>query len=437
MTQGPLETGALEPIGNWRTLVRSFGALLVGEGFARAFGLVAVIVVARRLEPGGFGLVTLGVILVTWFGLIVDSGTEMLNVRDIARRPDRLKQIAEPVLGLRLILSAAAMAVFAVAAFIVSDGRDTWVFLLFALVLPARALNLRWMVLGVRASKAVAAGNVASQVVFMTGVLILVNGPHDALFVPAFQIAAEVVYALFVLGAVARRFGLLRPRLDLPGWLSTLRASLPLLVNNFARAIIYSFGLLVVGAFLTRGDVGLYGAAERPVLFGVTAMALFYISFLASYSAAGAAHASELFRRTLRVAAATTVPVAAALSASSGFVVSLVYGKDYAAAGGTLAILVWAVPILAVTGPYHMALIAGERQGVLMRINLIGAGLAIIASLVAVPLGGIEGAAAVVLASLLLVLVLSYRRATALGLAPRATGLHVGRARPPLRAEGE
>jgi O-antigen/teichoic acid export membrane protein len=407
MTEGPLETPVLEPIGNWRTLVRSFGALLVGEGFARAFGLVAVIVIARRLEPGGFGLVTLGATLVIWFGLIVDSGTETLNVRDIARRPDRLKQIAEPVLGLRLVLSAAAMAVFAVAAIIVSDGHDTWVFLLFALVLPARALNLRWMVLGVRASKAVAAGNVASQVVFMTGVLILVNGRHDALFVPALQIAAEVVYTLFVLGAVARRFGLLRPRLDLPGWLSTLRASLPLLVNNFARAIIYSFGLLI-----------LYGAAAKPVLFCVTAMGLFYVSFLASYSASDAAHASELFRRTLRLAAVMTVPVAAVLSAGSGFVVSLVYGKDYADAAGALAILVWAVPILAIMGPYHMALIAGERQGVLMRINLIGAGFAVIANFVAVPLGGIEGAAAVMLASQLLVLVLSYRQASALGVAP-------------------
>jgi len=68
---------------SWGRVVRQFVALAGGEGIARLFGLVATLILARRLEPSGFGLVTLGITLVGWFGVVVDSGTETLNVRDI------------------------------------------------------------------------------------------------------------------------------------------------------------------------------------------------------------------------------------------------------------------------------------------------------------------------------------------------------------------
>jgi O-antigen/teichoic acid export membrane protein len=80
-------------------------------------------------------------------------------------------------------------------------------------------------------------------------------------------------------------------------------------------------------------------------------------------------------------------------------------------------ILSWTIPVLAVTLPYGNALIDGDRQGVLMRNNLVAAAVNVGGNLAAVPLLGIEGAASVTLASLLLVLVLTYSSAVRLGLA--------------------
>jgi O-antigen/teichoic acid export membrane protein len=80
-------------------------------------------------------------------------------------------------------------------------------------------------------------------------------------------------------------------------------------------------------------------------------------------------------------------------------------------------ILSWTIPVLAVTLPYGNALIDGDRQGVLMRNNLVAAAVNVAGNLAAVPLLGIEGAASVTLASLLLVLVLTYSSAVRLGLA--------------------
>ena len=44
---------------SWGRVMRSFVALASGEGIARLFGLAATLILARRLEPAGFGLITL------------------------------------------------------------------------------------------------------------------------------------------------------------------------------------------------------------------------------------------------------------------------------------------------------------------------------------------------------------------------------------------
>src|SRR5947209_16727899 len=123
---------------SWGRVMRSFVALASGEGIARLFGLAATLILARRLEPAGFGLITLGITLVGWFGVVVDSGTETLNVRDISRAPERFREIADRVLGLRIALAIATGAVYAVGvALFAKSGATRSVLLPFALVMPA------------------------------------------------------------------------------------------------------------------------------------------------------------------------------------------------------------------------------------------------------------------------------------------------------------
>ena len=414
--------------------MKSFGWLVLGEGFARLFGFVAVIIMARRLDPDGFGLVTLGATLVIWFGIVVDSGTEVLNVRDIAREPERFKEFAEPVLGLRLALSLGAMVLLGVAAFFASSATSDRIVLgLFAIWLPMIALNLRWMVLGIKKAGTVALGNASGQLLFAAGVVLLVSDVDNTIEVPLLQAAGEAVYAGIVLYAVGRRFGVVRPRIDIEKWKATLSESGPLMANQLSRAAVYSLSFLIVAIALGRADVGYLGAAYKPVLFFAGAMGLFYVSFLSSFSALDPEHQRSLFRRTAFAAIAVTLPLAIAMCAFAGVIVPTVYGDQYDPAIGALAILVFVIPILALNGPYTNALIAGHEQKVVMRNNLIGAGFNIVANCIAVPLWGITGVAAVAVASEGLILVLMHHSSVKLGVAP-SFAVMIGRDKTPAAA---
>jgi O-antigen/teichoic acid export membrane protein len=183
-----------------------------------------------------------------------------------------------------------------------------------------------------------------------------------------------------------------------------------------ARAIVYSFDVLVIATLLGRHSVGLYTAAYKPVLFAITALAIFYVSFLASYSAAEGQSAAQLFRRTVAIALGCTVPVALLIAIGSSAFCRLAYGSAYAGAALPLAILIWCVPVVAINGAYANALIAGHRERSLMFINVTGAGFNLLCTVVAVPLAGLAGAAAVTLASELLIMALLARSVVTRGL---------------------
>ena len=156
-------------------------------------------------------------------------------------------------------------------------------------------------------------------------------------------------------------------------------------------------------------EVGLYTAAAKPVLFFTGALGLFSIAFLSSFSSAGPEEAQALLRRSLRTGFAICVVLAAVLSSAAFVAVPLVFGDAYRGAVGSLVVLAWRIPIMALTSPLGSTLIAAGRQTTLMRINVAGALALVAADLVAVPLGGIVGAAAVSVVASLLVLALTYR----------------------------
>jgi PST family polysaccharide transporter len=402
-----------------RTLRESFAALTLGEAAARGFSFFAVLLLARRLGPAAFGTVTLGTTLVAWFGLVADSGTELVAVRDVARDPGDVRRLCDRVLGLRLALALPLAGVFAlVASQLVTSRDERTTLILFALVLPAIALNVRWMVLGVRGARAVAAGNIASKALLLAGVAVVVAGPGDLRHIPYLYLGAELSYGVVILALVARRIGPIVPRVDVAAWIATLRQGLPLLLVSVVRATSFSVDVLAIGVVLGTHDVGLYGAASKPALFATSAIGLFSVSFLSAYSGASRDDGDHLLRASLRPLVAASVAAAVALSAGATVVVPLLFGHAYAAGAPVLAILAWRIPISAFGSPYGTVLIAHRRQDVLLRNNVVGAAVGVVGCFALAPLVGVTGVAAARLASSAITTTLNYRSSTSLGAAP-------------------
>jgi O-antigen/teichoic acid export membrane protein len=388
----------LDAARGWRMVLRRFSALFAGELGARVLGFVIVLVLATRLGPAGFGIVTFGLTLVAWCSYVVDAGTEILNVREIARRPDRFRHISERVLGLRLTLSVIAAALFVGGAWLLARSdltRETLV--LFALLLPAGALNLRWMVLGVGGSRAIALGLVLSRLLVLAAVVLLVVDESDLKRVPVIEAGGTLVYALVILWLVGGGLRRLRPRVDLAAWRETLRQSTPLMITGFARSAVVSFDVVLIQLALGPGDLGIYSLASRHAFFVTGAVGLFSMAFLSAFSATADEGAVALKGRALRWAFGCAVLVAAALSIGSLLIPSI-YGSEYERSVAVLAVIAWRIPLAVLASVYGSILVARDRQVDLMRNSIIAAVFVVCADLLAVLAFGLLGAAVVSIA---------------------------------------
>jgi O-antigen/teichoic acid export membrane protein len=393
-------------------MVSSFATLLTGEGVARVFGLVSVLVLARELGPGGFGVVAVGATIMTWLGFVADAGTEMLSTRDVARRPAQFRRIAEALLGLRLVLSILCGAVLALGAYLFArSDTSREVYALFALVLPAAALNLRWVILGVSGARLIAIGNVIGQAVLMCGALLLVRGHGDVTVVPLLYVAAELAYAAVILALLLPRFGLLRPRVDRPLWRSTLRGGAPLMVSTLARGALGAVDVAALGFLLGPAAAGTYSAGSRPVLFALTAVGIFFYSFVVSYSSASAPERVGLLRSSTRASLGVALLAALGLTVLAVPLVSLLFGDAYSDAALVLAILAWKVPASAAGSPFVGVLLAHGRQVTLMWNFVLGAVAAVLLVVPAALLLEGPGVAAASVLATLLVTALSIRSA--------------------------
>lgn len=378
--------------GDWRRILTSFGSLAVGEGVARLLGLATITVVARRLDTADFGVFVIGTTIIAWTALAVDAGTETLAVRDIGRDRGRARAIAEPLLAMRLAVALLLGAIFAGGVLLAGPDHAT-ALALFALVLPALALNPRFITVAVDSSRWVAVGNVSAQALLLGGTVLLVGAGQVAVL-PVLMAAGEFLYAVVVLAALMAKVGRLVPRIDLATWCGFWRRGRSLMGTNVARTVIYSGDLLLIALLLGSAEAGIYGAAYKPVLFVSGAIGLFFYAFLAGQGRSVGAD-RHLTRLALRTVPAVAALVALTLTLGAGTFVSLLYGDAFRASATPLAILAWMLPVQAVGWIHGSRLIAAGAQHHLLRANAMGATANLTANVVLIPVYGIVGAAVV------------------------------------------
>ncbi len=415
-------------------VLRSFLTLAAGEWTARLIGVAIQVWLARKLTPGPYGLIAFGVALIGWFGLVVDSGTEQLNIREISRHPDRFRELADRVLGLRIALSLVAGVVLAAAAYEFSNSPSSrHVLPRFALVLPALAINLRWMVLGINQARAVAFGNIASRIVFLAAILLLVTDPAHTGRVPILEALSEATYGMVIIFFAAKTYGWVRPKIDLAAWKKTLVEGFPLLVYGACRATILTVDIVMIALILGHTKAGLYGAAIKPTSFFLGAIGLFSVALLAGYSAAPESETAALFRRSVLLGSVSMTAVAIALTAAAPLV-TFVFGESYSGAATPWAVLAWTLPLAAISAPYSAVLVAKHRQDLLMHNNIVGTIFYVGANALAITYISISAAAAVRVATYALMLVLNHHVCVKRNLAPPLSAVFSRRIPRPARS---
>lgn len=381
-----------------RAWTRSFGNLAAGEVVTSALRLLALLLVARRLGPAAFGVVSVGFIVGGYLVILAHPGLEVAATRRIAREPSAGAQLLARVVGLRLVLGAVAypLTVVTAAALPLSDDMST-VIVLFGLLIFTQGLDVRWAFVGLQRTAPVAIASVVGAATYLLAIIALVHDRSDIVLVAVVHVGAQSVIAAVLLVVSRRTFGRWFPQLRRgAGQLSIFVESTPLTMASVARAATVTVDVILVKLFRPAHEAGEYAAASRLMSVGLVYLSLYYSTLFPSLVRAARRGNDEL--RVLARAGARRAIVAGAVVALGcvgliPIVVPVVFGDEYEATVGLLQVLTVALFLVGLSGVVNNSLVALGRERTFARIMGMGLAVNLLANFVLLPTVGTVGAA--------------------------------------------
>jgi O-antigen/teichoic acid export membrane protein len=379
--------------------------VLAAAGLATRLATIAVaVILARGLGDREFGRYVVAVAFASLLGILVELGTGGYLVREGAQKPHLLGKTTGLVLAVRVALGLAVVALALVLPLLLGYEDETSVAIaLFTAAAALRGIGTTFLsalqaleglgdVAAVQAQQAVFGACVTAGVIALGGGLIAVS------WVALGVAAVSVPWSWIRLNAFHHG------SIEFP--LDHLRIALPVIasfssVALFSTAITYLDSLLV-HAFNGDAPTGLYGAAYRVLIALYFIPTIYTTAVNRSMSRLAATDRDGLrwlHSRVVLHLMVAALPLAVFGLVGSHALLDLLYGAPYGDADKALSLL---LASLVFTFPAWIASITAYAIGAERRVlGIVAASLAlnIAANLVAIPLWGIEGAAAANLAT--------------------------------------
>jgi O-antigen/teichoic acid export membrane protein len=347
-------------------LFRNFGLLATGEALSKGLTIAAYAYLARALGPEEFGTLEFALAVIAVLVLLLDCGLGSYAACEVGRDPTTIPALIRPVVTLRLALMLIACIMLG-SLVVLLDQRWSLrrILLLYGLALLPLPASLSWVFQGTDAMNVVAVGSMLRWVVFAAGVGLFVSGPHDTVVVPIVETTALASMVLFYLAAFRRRFPWAPAAVRTPGITTVFREALPIGASDFAWALRMYSPTMLLGIFAGGAGVGWFGGAHRIVLALHTFVWLYFFNVLPSLARTSAQPLAELrtfLQASLRLTAWAVVFLGVVVSALSEPIVTTLYGPAFQPAASALPVLIWLVPLAAMSGHYRYVLIGHGKQ---------------------------------------------------------------------------
>jgi O-antigen/teichoic acid export membrane protein len=388
-------------------VLANFTSLAAARVVGAALEFVAQVVVARAWGPAAFGVVAFGRSAANYFGILADPGLSMVGMRTVARRDDSLSDhIREFSRARALTTAVGALAMTGFALWIAPAQTRAVVLGYLLLVLPF-GLSFEWLFKGMERMWLVAAVRVVRAAVFLILTVIVVSSTRSTLLYAVGEGFSWCVSST-LLYWYSRQYFVRLPSMGIRARIGSLiRTSLPIGVA-WLLTTAYQLGAVVLLTYLSgTTQAGLYGAAQRPVIFVHGFGVLLGESLVATFVRAGNPDArGSLALKTTVLTLAVLLPVSIATTSGAASVVGALFGERFIPAAAVLGLLVWQGTFILLNIPFYVTLVARGFERAYLGAIAVGAAATIALDVLVIPRFGAVGAAAVAVVVELAVLTL-------------------------------
>ena len=377
----------------------------ISKVIATGLGLIAIAVITRDLGQEGFGEYTTAMTFLSFFGIIADLGLTLVTVQMISRPGVNEQKMLSNLLSLRLVSALIFLGLAPVIVLFFPYSANiklavtiaTASFFFIALNQILVGLFQKYL----RLDK-VSIAEVANRLVLLVGVIISIKFEFGLNGIMLSTVIASAVNFL-LLFAFSRRISRIKLCFDFALWQEIISLSWPLALTITLNLIYLkadTFLLSIIPRQSELGiiaEVGIYGAAYKVIDVVITFPFMFAGIILPIITLAWAKERQTDFKRVMQksfdamLILAFPMIVGTILLAKE--IMVLVAGKDFAASGPALQILILSAGAIFMGIMFSHAVIAINKQKQIISAYLFVALSSLLIYLVVIPRFSYFGAA--------------------------------------------
>jgi O-antigen/teichoic acid export membrane protein len=380
-------------------LARNTFMLTVASIGQKLIAFLYFALIARTIGDEATGSYFIALAMVTTIGVLDDVGLTAVTIREVAKSPDKAKDLIRNVIGIKLI----TMPLTIVLALVLPDWRgfdaETTSLVQLAIVvmlLDTISVSMYGVMRGLHKLKFESLGIFIGQsFTAVVGAVALLTGSTDLRLLVVALIVGSGWNMLFSAFQVVRHLGLgaLRPSY------SQAKPMLRMGFMFFLAAVfvkIYSYiDSFTIEEFLGKGAVGTYAVAYK-FTYAFQFLPLAFVGALYPTMSALADKPVELNRTLIKAEwylSLLAAPIVFGIFALAPEIIDFFYGSDFAGAAPVLGVLIFVLLFIFLDFPLGSLLNATGRQAV--KTGLMGGAMVInvVGNLWLVPEYGIMGAA--------------------------------------------
>ncbi|HTP12731.1 MAG TPA: flippase [Bacteroidota bacterium] len=376
-----------------KQVTKNFLSLASSEVVRKALAFFSVAYLARHLTLAGFGLVSLGLTVLSYSITISSAGLSLFGIRQIAKGEDTA--FVGRLTSLRLVTAAVVFVLTAgLTILVVHDPLTVRLIILFNCSLFAYALLLEWFYQGRESMHTVSFGKSVTAAIYLVLILLLVRSDNDLLWVAIAAVAGDFAMMLFYAVKYRAEGRALVVASDVGEWKRMTLESLPLGLGTILGHISVNLAPLVLAILMTNVEVGLYSAASKLVVFLLLIDRVLGILLLPA-SARLQAHSPQQLALRLAEAMKWILIVALPLCVGGMLVatdlIRMVFGEGFIASAGLFRILVWFLCLTMIHTVYSSGLVAVAPSSVYGKVMTISAVVYTLALVVLTKMYGLYG----------------------------------------------
>lgn len=391
-----------------RTLALNTGVQIAGKIVSTAIGVVVIGLMTRYLGLDGFGMYSSANAYFQIFAIILDLGLNVMLVQMLGERAGDTayeNRAVSATFTLRLVMAGVFLTFAAFLGLLMPYPFELKI-AIFALWGSFFFSALNQIVIGVHQRHmkmhVVALAEILGRVVLLGGILLARAEGWGLLAIVT--IVSLGGFANFLLNAlVARRFASVSWNWDPEFWITILKRAWPIGVSILFNLIYFKADTLILSYVRPFAEVGIYSAAYRVLEILITVPFMYtgvMLPILAkAWITKNHEHFQKLYRNSLVAMLLISAPMIGGIGILGTRVMTLVAGKDFAASGDILRVLVIAVVLIFVGTVSSHAIVALDAQRNMLPIYIIVALLTLLGYVTLIPPFGMWAAAWLTVAS--------------------------------------